>query len=294
MSNNTVLEINHLKKDFGTLSVLKDISLKVNQGECIAIIGPSGSGKSTFLRCLNLLETPTDGQIYFYQEGKKIRIDDSAYYQIKDLKFTLKTKIKELKRQNKKEEISKLKQAYKEEINELKKTLNNININKVREKIGMVFQSFNLFNNYSVIDNCILPQVKVLKRDKKEAREIAIKNLTMVGMLERIDFMPSQISGGQKQRVAIARALCMNPDILLFDEPTSALDPEMVDEVLQVMKDLAKKGMTMIVVTHEMSFAKNVANKVVFMDQGVVVEQGNPKYIFEESKNPRLLSFLRK
>ena len=158
----------------------------------------------------------------------------------------------------------------------------------------MVFQSFNLFNNYSVIDNCILPQVKVLHRNKLEARKIAIEKLTQVGMQERLNFKINQISGGQKQRVAIARSLCMNPKIILFDEPTSALDPEMVGEVLQVMKQLATSGMTMIVVTHEMEFAKNVANKVIFMDQGVVVEQGNSHYIFEESTNQRLVSFLRK
>ncbi len=290
-----ILEVKNLRKDYGTLSVLKDISLQVNKGECIALIGPSGSGKSTFLRCINLLETPNDGQIIFYEQGKEPkRIDDAAYYQIKDLKYSLKVKYKQLKQENKKDEIKPLKKKVKAQIKELKSTLNNININQVRSKINMVFQSFNLFNNYTVIQNCILPQVKVLHRNKQEAYEIAKKNLKAVGMEDRMNFRISDISGGQKQRVAIARALCMNPDIILFDEPTSALDPEMVDEVLNVMKDLAKQGMTMLVVTHEMSFAKNVANKVVFMDKGIVVDQGTPKHIFEESTNPRLLSFLRK
>lgn len=311
MENNPILKINHLRKDYGTLSILKDISLEVNKGECIAIIGPSGSGKSTFLRCLNQLETPNDGEIYF----KNQRVDNSIYYQIKDYKFTLKETKKKLKNELKtqlkstnlsKLEKSKIKKEYYDKIhfqvNQIKTEIeklhsiskNQININLLRSQINMVFQSFNLFNNYSVIDNCILPQVKVLHRNKLEARKIAIEKLTQVGMQERLNFKINQISGGQKQRVAIARSLCMNPEIILFDEPTSALDPEMVGEVLQVMKQLATSGMTMIVVTHEMEFAKNVANKVIFMDQGVVVEQGNSHYIFEESTNQRLVSFLRK
>lgn len=311
MENNPILKINHLRKDYGTLSILKDISLEVNKGECIAIIGPSGSGKSTFLRCLNQLETPNDGEIYF----KNQRVDNSIYYQIKDYKFTLKETKKKLKNELKtqlkstnlsKLEKSKIKKEYYDKIhfqvNQIKTEIeklhsiskNQININLLRSQINMVFQSFNLFNNYSVIDNCILPQVKVLHSNKLEARKIAIEKLTQVGMQERLNFKINQISGGQKQRVAIARSLCMNPEIILFDEPTSALDPEMVGEVLQVMKQLATSGMTMIVVTHEMEFAKNVANKVIFMDQGVVVEQGNSHYIFEESTNQRLVSFLRK
>ena len=290
-----ILEVKNLKKDYGTVSVLKDISLQVNKGECIALIGPSGSGKSTFLRCINLLETPNDGQIILYEENKQpLRIDDAAYYQIKDLKYSLKVKCKQLKQEGKKDQIKPLKHKVHAQIKELKSALNNVDINYVRSKISMVFQSFNLFNNYSVLENCVLPQIKVLRKSRQEATQIAIKNLKAVGMEERMNFKISDISGGQKQRVGIARSLCMNPDIILFDEPTSALDPEMVDEVLNVMKDLASQGMTMIVVTHEMAFAKNVANKVIFMDKGVVVDQGTSKYIFEESQNPRLLSFLRK
>ncbi len=290
-----ILEVKNLKKDYGTVSVLKDISLQVNKGECIALIGPSGSGKSTFLRCINLLETPNDGQIILYEENKQpLRIDDAAYYQIKDLKYSLKVKCKQLKQEGKKDQIKPLKHKVHAQIKELKSALNNVDINYVRSKISMVFQSFNLFNNYSVLENCVLPQIKVLHKSRQEATQIAIKNLKAVGMEERMNFKISDISGGQKQRVGIARSLCMNPDIILFDEPTSALDPEMVDEVLNVMKDLASQGMTMIVVTHEMAFAKNVANKVIFMDKGVVVDQGTSKYIFEESQNPRLLSFLRK
>ncbi len=290
-----ILEVKNLKKDYGTVSVLKDISLQVNKGECIALIGPSGSGKSTFLRCINLLETPNDGQIILHEENKQpLRIDDAAYYQIKDLKYSLKVKCKQLKQEGKKDQIKPLKHKVHTQIKELKSALNNVDINYVRSKISMVFQSFNLFNNYSVLENCVLPQIKVLHKSRQEATQIAIKNLKAVGMEERMNFKISDISGGQKQRVGIARSLCMNPDIILFDEPTSALDPEMVDEVLNVMKDLASQGMTMIVVTHEMAFAKNVANKVIFMDKGVVVDQGTSKYIFEESQNPRLLSFLRK
>jgi len=292
----TLLKVSHLKKDFGLVSVLKDISLEVNKGECIALIGPSGSGKSTFLRCLNLLEISNDGSIIFYDKGTPIRIDESSFYQIKDYKYTYKLRKKEILEsdsENKKEEIKQLKEDVKNKIQECK-SVKRVNVNKIREKIGMVFQSFNLFNNYSVLDNCILPQVTVLKRKKEEAKEIALSHLKEVGMLDRIDFKISEISGGQKQRVAIARSLCMDPDILLFDEPTSALDPQMVDEVLQVMKDLAKQGMTMIVVTHEMSFAKNVANKVIFMKDGVVKEEGTSKYIFEECNNPDLVDFLRK
>ena len=240
----SILQVNHLAKTFSNDTiVLKDISFTVEKGECLSIIGSSGSGKSTLLRCLNLLETPTSGEIIFNNEN------------ILDKK---------------------------------------VNKNLIRSKLCMVFQSFNLFNNMDVLANCVIGQVKVLKRNKKEATEIALKNLEKVGILNRIHFKIRDISGGQKQRVAIARALCMNPDIILFDEPTSALDPEMVNEVLKVMKELASNHTTMIVVTHEMKFAKEVSNKVIFMDQGLIQEIGTPKYIFEESDNPRLKAFLNK
>ena len=238
-----ILSVRHLKKTYGTNNVLRDISLDVNKGECVVIIGPSGSGKSTFLRTLNLLEEPTDGEIIF--KGN----------------------------------------------NTLDK---NVDRNKLREHMSMVFQSFDLFNNMNVLKNCMVGQTHVLHRNKSEAREIAIKNLTRVGMLDRIDYKISEISGGQKQRVAIARSLSMTPDIILFDEPTSALDPEMVQEVLNVMKDVAKSGLTTIVVTHEMNFAREVADKVIFMADGLVQDAGSSQYIFNESKNERLLKFIGK
>ncbi len=240
---NPIVEISHLSKTFESTLVLKDISMKVNKGKCVVIIGPSGSGKSTFLRCLNRLEEPTSGRILFKGEPTLDKNSD---------------------------------------------------INALRRHMSMVFQSFDLFNNMDVLQNCTLGQIKVLKRKKEEAIQIAMENLRKVGMLDRIHYQISEISGGQKQRVAIARSLCMNPDIILFDEPTSALDPEMVNEVLEVMRSVAKSGITTIVVTHEMSFAKNVADKVIFMADGIIQEEGTSQYIFEESKNERLIRFLKK
>ena len=236
-----LISIKNLAKTFGTTEVLKDISIDIEKGDVVTIIGSSGSGKSTLLRCINLLERPTSGQIIYNNQSL---LDDK------------------------------------------------ININIVRSKLQMVFQNFNLFNNYNVLNNCVIGQTKILKRKKDEAIQIATENLIKVGLEDRINFRVQDISGGQKQRVAIARALSMNPDVILFDEPTSALDPEMVNEVLNVMKELAKEGVTMIVVTHEMNFARNVSNKVVFMDKGYIIEQGTPEYIFNECKNPRLLEFL--
>lgn len=236
-----IIKIEHLKKNFGENEILKDINLEVKQGEVVCIIGPSGSGKSTLLRCLNLLETPTSGEIYYNNQNI-------------------------------------LQKGY--------------NIENLRTKMTMVFQQFNLFNNKTVLGNCTLAQTKVLKRSSSVANKKAIENLTMVGLEDRINYKISKISGGQKQRVAIARALCMDPEVILFDEPTSALDPEMVGEVLDVMKNLAKSGITMIVVTHEMGFAKSVADRVIFMDGGVIVEQGNPKEVFENPKEQRTKDFL--
>ena len=238
-----LISIKNLAKTFGDTEVLKDISIDIEKGDVVTIIGSSGSGKSTLLRCINLLERPTSGQIIYNNQSL---LDDK------------------------------------------------ININIVRSKLQMVFQNFNLFNNYNVLNNCVIGQTKILKRKKDEAIQIATENLIKVGLEDRINFRVQDISGGQKQRVAIARALSMNPDVILFDEPTSALDPEMVNEVLNVMKELAKEGVTMIVVTHEMNFARNVSNKVVFMDKGYIIEQGTPEYIFNECKNQRLLEFLSK
>lgn len=224
-----VLEVRNLQKSFGDHAVLKDISFRVNKGDVISVIGPSGSGKSTMLRCINLLETPSGGQILYH--GTDI-------------------------------------------------TDKSVKLTEYRAKAGMVFQSFNLFNNMTALQNCVKPQTVVLKRDKAEAKKIALGYLDKVGMSAYINAKPSQLSGGQKQRVAIARALSMNPEIILFDEPTSALDPEMVGEVLEVMRDLAKSGLTMIVVTHEMGFARDVSGRVIFMDGGVIVEEGTPAEIF--------------
>lgn len=236
-----IIEIKNLQKSFGEHDVLKGIDLDVRRGEVVSIIGASGSGKSTMLRCLNLLETPSGGDILYMGES------------ILDKKF---------------------------------------DIAKYRAKVGMVFQQFNLFNNMSVLENCVLGQMKVLKRGREEAEKTASEYLNRVGMGAFIKARPAQLSGGQKQRVAIARALAMNPDVLLFDEPTSALDPEMVGEVLSVMKTLAKTGLTMLVVTHEMQFAKDVSTRVIFMDKGVVAEDASPDVIFDNPRNPRTREFL--
>lgn len=328
-----ILSIKNIAKFFDTTKVLKDISLDVYRGDVIAIIGPSGSGKSTFLRCLNLLEEPTRGTLsykdntYFnitkckddfvdypsYRAAKvaykeklietedNLAIYQNKYIEDKSNKELLK-KIKEAKKEFK--EVRKhpiLKrdyfnsEAYKEAIKESPSfSISNKEINEMRTKVTMVFQSFNLFNNMNVLENCILAQTVVLKRSREEAKEKAIKHLTSVNMQDRMNYRISELSGGQKQRVAIARALCMDPDIILFDEPTSALDPEMVDEVLNVMKRLASEGMTMLVVTHEMNFAMNVANKVVFMDKGLVVESGDPKKVLTNPQTDRLKEFLNK
>ena len=240
MSEN-ILEIRHLGKSFGTHEVLRDIDFTVKKGDVISIIGASGSGKSTLLRCVNLLETPSSGQILYHGTDVAGR---------------------------------------------------GVNAPEYRSHVGMVFQSFNLFNNMSVLKNCMVGQMKVLKRSKEEARQQALKYLEKVGMAPYINAKPRQISGGQKQRVAIARALAMDPEVLLFDEPTSALDPEMVGEVLSVMQALAQEGMTMLVVTHEMAFARDVSSQVVFMHQGVICEQGTPAQVFGDPQQQETKEFL--
>ena len=250
----TVFQINDLKKDFGSNQVLKGINLTVKAGEVISVIGSSGSGKSTFLRCLNLLEKPTDGQIVFSEI-----VENTPDQLVVAEKNVLDS---------------------------------NFDVTSYRSKVGMVFQSFNLFNNMNVLKNCMVGQIKVLGRSKEEAKANAMKYLTLVGMDKYVNARPRHLSGGQKQRVAIARALAMDPQVLLFDEPTSALDPEMVGEVLDVMTTLAKSGRTMIVVTHEMAFARDVSTRVVFMDQGVIAEEGNPQQIFSNPKEERTKQFL--
>lgn len=242
--SSAIIEIKHLKKSYGQNEVLKDISLSVNKGEVISIIGSSGSGKSTFLRSINLLEEPTAGEIIFH--GQDVLAKD-------------------------------------------------YNLTEYREKLGMVFQSFNLFENLNVLENAVVAQTTVLKRSREEAEKIAKENLTKVGMTEQYwKAKPKQLSGGQKQRVAIARALSVNPEAMLFDEPTSALDPEMVGEVLKTMQDLAKSGLTMIIVTHEMEFARDVSDRVIFMDKGVIAEEGTPEQIFEHPQQERTKEFLQR
>ena len=257
-----MIDVINLKKTFGDKEILKGIDITVNKGDIVCVIGPSGSGKSTFLRCLNCMEDPTDGQIMFRGEN------------IADMK---------------------------------------VDINIHRQHMGMVFQHFNLFNNKTVVENIMLApchiQCKNLKKDKKagivpaettkkdiknKCREEAMALLERIGLADKADVYPSTLSGGQKQRVAIVRALAMNPDVILFDEPTSALDPEMVGEVLDLMKDLAKDGMTMVIVTHEMGFAREVANRVIFIDEGKILESAEPKEFFENPKHPRLKEFLSK
>ncbi|MDY4937601.1 MAG: amino acid ABC transporter ATP-binding protein [Candidatus Onthovivens sp.] len=304
-----ILSISNLAKYFKDNKILCDISLDVFKGDVISVIGPSGSGKSTFLRCINGLDEAIKGKIMFHD----YLVGEYYLYYIEEIIDTRKQFFKAkkevlinkaLKKDEKIQSLKSLKNEYKIKVNELKNKINAIKNNiktakkldlaLYRSKVNMVFQQFNLFNNYNVLDNCIIPQVKILKRKKEEARAIAIKNLELVGMKDRVNYKISEISGGQKQRVAIARALSMDPEIILFDEPTSALDPEMVDEVLSVMKTLADKGMTMIVVTHEMNFAKNVSNKVIFMDIGYIVEEGDPHQILENPQTKRLREFLKK
>lgn len=238
----TIIDIQHLSKSFGSHEVLKDINFSVKKGEVVTVIGSSGSGKSTLLRCVNLLEIPSGGEIIY--KGENI--------------------------------------------------LQKKNLNDYRKHMGMVFQQFNLFNNWDVLNNCVVGQKKILKRSKVEAEEVALKYLKVVGMDRYLKARPHQLSGGQKQRVAIARALSMSPDALLFDEPTSALDPEMVGEVLRVMKELAQSGLTMIIVTHEMEFAREISDRIVFMDKGLIVEEGAPEDLFNNPKHERTKAFLQR
>ena len=243
MTTKPIIEVKDLKKSFGTLQVLKGINTEVQKGEVVVVIGPSGSGKSTFLRCLNLLETPTAGSIYV----------DGA--EITDPKC---------------------------------------DINLHRQKMGMVFQHFNLFNNMTILRNMTLAPMTLLKKSKEDAESQALALLRRVGLEDKANAYPSQLSGGQKQRIAIVRALCMDPEVMLFDEPTRALDPEMMGEVLDVMKELAQDGMTMVVVTHEMGFAREVGSRVLFMDEGVIMEENEPHEFFANPKCERLQSFLAK
>ncbi len=238
-----MIKVNNLTKNYGELQVLKNINANISEGEVVCVIGPSGSGKSTFLRCLNLLENPTSGEIF---------------------------------------------------INNMQINKKDVNLNDMRQKLGMVFQNFNLFPHMSVIENITLAPIKVMKMAKNDAEKMAKALLKRVGLEDKANVYPTSLSGGQKQRVAIARALAMNPEVMLFDEPTSALDPEMVGEVLEVMKSLADKGMTMVIVTHEMGFAREVADRIIFMDEGLILEEGTPEQIFNYTKSERTQAFLSK
>ena len=288
MSANPIITVNNLHKKFGKLEVLKGVNLTVNRGDVIAIIGPSGCGKSTFLRCLNLLETPSAGEIIFGEE-----------YLFKNDRVYLKRKMKELKADKEnfnQTEYDKIKAEY-EALRLTEKQIDKDtakNINRHREKIGMVFQQFNLFPHLTVLKNITLAPVKLKKMTEEEANAKAMDLLKKVGLEDKANVYPSTLSGGQKQRVAIVRALAMNPKVILFDEPTSALDPEMVGEVLKVMTELAKDNMTMIVVTHEMGFAREVAERVIFMNEGVIKEENSPEEFFSNPKDERLKDFLSK
>lgn len=244
MSNTTMIKVEHISKQFGSLKALDDVSLEVSKGEIVCLLGPSGSGKSTLIRAINGLETPENGKIYF--EGEEYDKKNAAKY------------------------------------------------HQQRLKMGFVFQHFNLFPNMTVLENLTLAQIRVKKIDEKQAEETAMRYLTRVGLAEKRDEYPNKLSGGQKQRVAIARSLCMNPDIMLFDEPTSALDPEMVEEVLEVMQSLGKEGMTMIIVTHEMGFARTVADRVVFLEDGHIMEENEAKAFFSHPQSERAQLFLSK
>ena len=290
MNDNTIISVKNLHKKFGALEVLKGVSIEINKGDVVAVIGPSGCGKSTFLRCLNLLEEPTAGEIKLENE-----------YVFKNERVYLKNKLKELKSQKKSTDFNEteflnLKTEYETLLEEEKEIEKNVakTLNLHRQKIGMVFQQFNLFPHLTVLKNISLAPMRLKGISEEDATAQAMTLLKKVGLEDKANAYPATLSGGQKQRIAIVRALAMNPDVLLFDEPTSALDPEMVGEVLKVIIELAKEGMTMVVVTHEMGFAKEAANRVIFMNDGVIKEENSPKEFFSNPKDERLKDFLSK
>ena len=292
-TNNVLVSVKDLHKSFKNLKVLQGVTIDINKGDVVAIIGPSGCGKSTFLRCLNMLETPTIGQIVL--NGEYLYKNERGYLK-REMKALLALKTQKLFDEEAQEKYKAIEAEYlalRKAEKEIEKKANK-NIDKQRQKIGMVFQQFNLFPHLTVMQNITLAPMKLKKMPKENAQKLALSLLEKVGLADKADAYPSTLSGGQKQRIAIVRALAMEPDVLLFDEPTSALDPEMVGEVLAVMSELAKDGMTMVVVTHEMGFAKEVANRVVFIDEGVIKEESAPSEFFGNPKNERLKEFLSK
>ncbi len=299
MNANTtpLLEVKALCKQFGNHKVLKGIDLEVNKGDVIAIIGPSGCGKSTFLRCLNMLEYPTAGEITFRDEcffkSYSLYVKEEINALKQEIKADIECRQEVSEKQAKLKELTIQYKQLKAEEKVIQKTTDK-KINVHREMVGMVFQQFNLFNNLTILENITLAPIKLKKCSKEDAEKTALSLLEKVGLKDRANDYPSALSGGMKQRVAIVRALAMEPEIILFDEPTSALDPEMVGEVLNVMTDLANEGMTMVVVTHEMGFAREVASKIIFMDDGVIKEQASPKEFFSNPKDERLKEFLSK
>ena len=304
-----MIKINNIYKNFGNIKVLKGVSTTIKKGEKVVIIGASGSGKSTLLRCMNLLEEPTFGEVWLENKlltpvdpylHEDIIVSSNTYKKLfacskqddtneEELKKQLIKKIKAedlLNEKNEGKEYKKLMKKYYKEFH--------LDTNKARQNMGMCFQQFNLFNNYTVLENLTLAPVELKLMKKEDAQKKALGLLERIGLLDKKDEYPNKLSGGQKQRIAIIRSLCMDPDIMLFDEPTSALDPEMVKEVLELMKELADEGMTMVVVTHEMGFAKEIANRIIFMDDGVICEEGTPEEVFDNPKNARTKEFLSK
>ena len=283
MKDNVLISISNLKKSFGKLDVLKGINLDIHKSEVISIIGASGSGKSTLIRCINLLEVPNSGSIIFNDE--ELFSSESSLYE---------DELKELNKDDAKykELLTKYKEAKRHDFKQ-KRTIDK-KINYYREKIGMVFQHFNIFPNLTVLDNVMLAPIKTKLMTEAEAKAEALRLLEKVGLLDKANEYPKKLSGGQKQRLAIIRALAMKPEVMLFDEPTSALDPEMVKEVLDVIKQVAKTGMTIVIVTHEMAFAREVSNRVIFIDNGIIEEEGAPNEIFNNPKSQRLKEFLSK
>ena len=294
-----MISVKNIYKYFGDLKVLKGVSTEITKGERVVIIGPSGSGKSTLLRCMNLLEEPTYGEVWV-ENDLLTPIDPYLHFDVIRLSKTYKSLVNEgcsdedAIKKIKEEDLLKRNEGkeYKAAIKELEKQYK-IDINLARQNMGMVFQHFNLFNNLTVLQNLTLAPVELELKTQEEAEAEAMRLLKRIGLEDKKDEYPSKLSGGQKQRVAIVRALAMNPKVLLFDEPTSALDPEMVGEVLDLIKEVANEGMTMVIVTHEMGFAREVGTRVIFMDEGVIAEEGTPTEIFDNPKNPRTIQFLK-